>query len=218
MKTVWKALAITELPSLMEFLGYIFCFTTFFAGPCFEYRIYSDAVRGSQFIYYGKRVSVSLLRPALRKCAIGIFFMVLVAAFGSYSDLSAAFHQELSFGMRMIRVVVALFITRCKYYCAWKLAEGATILTGAGFEGFASDGTVIGFDGVDNIDIIGFETAQNFRGLARSWNKGTQMWLERYVYSRTNTLFLTYLCSAVWHGFYPGYYIFFLSRKSTSTD
>nr|CCA18673.1 lysophospholipid acyltransferase putative [Albugo laibachii Nc14] len=217
MKTVWKAMAITEFPSLVEYLGYVFCFTTFFAGPCFEYRIYLDAIRGSRFNFDGKRVAVSLLRPALCKCAIGVFFMVLVALFGSYSNVSAPFHQELSFNIRTIRVVVALFITRCKYYCAWKLAEGATILTGAGFEGFASDGAIEGFDGVNNIDIIGFETAQNIRVLVRSWNRGTQMWLERYVYSRTNTLFLTYLCSAVWHGFYPGYYIFFLSLPLVTT-
>jgi len=36
--------------------------------------------------------------------------------------------------------------------------------------------------------------------------------LNRYVYIRTNgSLVATYFISAFWHGFYPGYYMFFLS-------
>jgi hypothetical protein len=41
---------------------------------------------------------------------------------------------------------------------------------------------------------------------------GTANWLQRYVYFRTgNSLYGTYFVSAFWHGFYPGYYLFFLS-------
>ena len=86
------------------------------------------------------------------------------------------------------------------------------MLTGAGFEGFDADGNPKGWNGVSNMDILGFELAPNIRDLSRSWNKGTQVWLERYVYSRWgNSLLATYSCSAIWHGFYPGYYIFFLT-------
>eukprot|EP00611_Tribonema_gayanum_P014718 TRINITY_DN2619_c0_g1_i7.p1 TRINITY_DN2619_c0_g1~~TRINITY_DN2619_c0_g1_i7.p1 ORF type:complete len:153 (-),score=28.52 TRINITY_DN2619_c0_g1_i7:81-539(-) len=49
-------------------------------------------------------------------------------------------------------------------------------------------------------------------GNSRAWNKMTQSWLEKYVYTRTNnSLMATYFVSAFWHGFYPGYYLFFMS-------
>lgn len=44
-----------------------------------------------------------------------------------------------------------------------------------------------------------------------SWNKTTLVWLRRVVYDRMpayNTL-AVFSCSAVWHGFYPGYYMTF---------
>ena len=37
-------------------------------------------------------------------------------------------------------------------------------------------------------------------------------WLERYTYCRSgNSLLVTYFVSALWHGLYPGYFLFFLS-------
>lgn len=87
------------------------------------------------------------------------------------------------------------------------------MLCGFGFEGYSEQGTSRGWNGVSNMDIIGFEFAPSIREASRAWNKGTQNWLERYVYSRTgNSLMATYFVSAFWHGFYPGYYLFFMSR------
>lgn len=42
---------------------------------------------------------------------------------------------------------------------------------------------------------------------------GTNRWLRMVVYERVNkyATVLTYALSAVWHGFYPGYYITFAS-------
>jgi len=44
------------------------------------------------------------------------------------------------------------------------------------------------------------------------WNKTTQVWLRRTAYERNtkHKLLLTYILSALWHGFYPGYYLTFL--------
>ena len=83
---------------------------------------------------------------------------------------------------------------------------------GFGFEGYNKEGKPIGWKGVSNVDIIGFETAPNIQVLSRSWNKRTQGWLERYTYKRTgNSLVATYFISALWHGLYPGFFIFFMS-------
>ena len=84
--------------------------------------------------------------------------------------------------------------------------------------------SILGFDkkgmwrGVENIDIISYETSTNIQSLSRSWNKRTQSWLEQYVYNRTEqSLLTTYTVSALWHGLYPGYFMFFLSAALMSS-
>ncbi|KAF4318251.1 hypothetical protein BBO99_00004368 [Phytophthora kernoviae] len=209
-----EQLAIPQLPSLLEFLGFVYCFTTFLAGPAFEYREYSDAVHQSRFVdKNGVRRHVSPTRSAMSKLTLGLVLMVVLVSFGSYADLRAILSEESQpFLVKWGRLLVALFLTRSKYYVAWKLAEGATVLSGTGFEGFDEQNNPKGWDGVSNVDILGFEFGANVREISRAWNKGTQLWLERYVYARTgNSLLATYLVSALWHGFYPGYYLFFLT-------
>lgn len=107
---------------------------------------------------------------------------------------------------------LALFFIRFKYYFAWMNAEGANNIWYAGFEGFDAKGEPKGWQISNNIDVIRFETAPNLKTLTAAWNKKTANWLAKYVYIRTGgSLFATYGMSAFWHGFYPGYYIFFLS-------
>lgn len=53
--------------------------------------------------------------------------------------------------------------------------------------------------------------ALTLRDSIEHWNKGTNRWLRSIVYERAkyNKLMFTYSLSALWHGFYPGYYITF---------
>lgn len=212
MKQTRAKYAVKHIPSLLQYFGFVYGFTTFIAGPAFEYREYLDSVEGAKFFYKGNRRVPSCSLAALKKFCIGVFFMALLALYGSFANLRVIVRLEEPLSVKWGRILLALFLTRGKYYAAWKLAEGSTIISGAGFEGFDANGDSKGWDGVSNIDILGFEFGESVRDLSRSWNKGTQAWLERYVYSRTgNSLVATYMCSAVWHGFYPGYYIFFLT-------
>ncbi|KAG1704361.1 hypothetical protein DVH05_006369 [Phytophthora capsici] len=214
MKQSRKQLSIPEIPSLLEFLGFVYCFTTFLAGPAFEYKEYSDAIHQTRFVdKNGVRRKVSPAGAAFSKLLLGLSLMGLLVRFGSLADLKEILSDEdQSMLMKWGRLFVALFLTRAKYYVAWKLAEGATVLTGTGFEGFDAQNNPKGWDGVSNVDILGFELGANVREISRAWNKGTQNWLERYVYTRTgNSLLATYSVSALWHGFYPGYYLFFLT-------
>jgi lysophospholipid acyltransferase len=54
----------------------------------------------------------------------------------------------------------------------------------------------------------------------KSWNKNTASWLRRSIYVRivddqtrnlSRATYLTYLTSALWHGFLPGYYLCFIT-------
>ena len=77
---------------------------------------------------------------------------------------------------------------------------------------------VTGWRGVENIDIITYETGTNIQSLSRAWNKRTQNWLEQYVYQRTDrSLLCTYAVSALWHGLYPGFFLFFFAAALMSS-
>merc|ERR1712071_501525 len=107
---------------------------------------------------------------------------------------------------------ISLFFIRGKYYFAWKNAEGANNIWHAGFNGFDDKGESKGWTNCSNMDIITFETAPNIKTFSAAWNKRTAHWLAHYVYMRTGgSLAAVYSMSAFWHGFYPGYYMFFLS-------
>lgn len=61
--------------------------------------------------------------------------------------------------------------------------------------------------------LIDFQTSLNLRDSIESWNKGTNLWLRSIMYERAgrNKVLYTYALSALWHGFYPGYYLTFAS-------
>lgn len=58
-----------------------------------------------------------------------------------------------------------------------------------------------------------FQVSTSLRDSIEAWNIGTNKWLRMIVYERceSNGTILTYALSALWHGFYPGYYVTFAS-------
>jgi hypothetical protein len=220
--------ALPKLPNLIEYLGYTFCFSSVLTGPAYEFAIYRDACNGSLlYTADGKpRGKIpSNLWPTLRPLLVGLVnlacFVFLGALFplldpvdpqkNTPVTLTAEFLKR-SWPARFAYMWVGLVVVRQKYYFAWNNAEGSNNIWYAGFEGFDENGNAKGWDNCSNVDIWKFETAPNVQTLSKEWNKKTSLWLTRYVYIRTNgSLLAVYGLSAFWHGFYPGYYLFFLS-------
>lgn len=211
-----KKFAVEKVPSPLAFFGYIYCFTCILAGPAFEYRDYVNTIDNSAFIVPEPKSEgdakkkpvikrpITLL-PALLRLLMGVVCMVLYLKLSPTYKLSTLYDKEFiashTLLERIQHLMLSMFGERQKYYFAWKIAEGASILAGFGFEGYsaANPEKTPGFGGVENIDIIGFETATNIATATRVWNKRTQGWLERYTYHRTgrryaHSLMLCYLC------------------------
>jgi len=220
--------AVSSLPGIIEYLVYTFCFATVLAGPAYEYKFYADACDGS--LLYDKSGKPKgkipsqvwpTLRPLLGSLlCLGIF----VVGSGMYPLLDPSdpqnadpviINEEMLAKPMYARYAyswLALFFIRFKYYFAWMNAEGANNVWYAGFDGFDDKGDAKGWEVSNNIDVIKFETAPNLKTLTGAWNKKTANWLAKYVYMRTGgSLMATYGMSAFWHGFYPGYYLFFMS-------
>ena len=222
------SVAVEETPSILEYLGYTFNFSTILAGPAFEFKIYKDACDGtSLYDKNGKPLGKipSAVLPSLKPFVTSVICMGLfVVGNGKYPLLDPTDPQNATpvviteefmknaWAYRYAYTWVALFCIRFKYYFAWKNAEGACNIYYCGFEGFDDKGEPKGWEHSNNIDIIAFETAPNLKTLSAAWNKKTANWLGKYIYMRTGgSLMATYGMSAFWHGFYPGYYMFFLS-------
>ncbi len=118
-----------------------------------------------------------------------------------------------SFLFKVMYINIASSLYRWRFYSVWIISEGAYIASGVGFNGFNQGKPR--WDRVINVDFWGYETSQNIKGVTDKWNIGTSKWLKQCVYQRLTPLgssptfaavFGTYVVSALWHGFYPGYY------------
>ena len=220
--------ALKDAPSLLEFLGYTFCFSNLLAGPASEYSVYARACDGTLFFHANgksKGKMPSNVWPTLRPFLTSLLNLAAFVVFSGYfpildvedpqhntpAILTAEFLKNSIF-YRYGYMWLGLAALRQKYYFGWKNAEGAQNIWYAGFDGFDEKGEPLGWEVSSNMDILGFEFAPDVQMMTKNWNKKTSFWLTRYVYIRTGgNLAAVYGMSAFWHGFYPGYYIFFLS-------
>lgn len=213
--------AIFALPDPIEYLGYCFHPTTFFAGPAFGLRHYQDSVSGA--VFKGEKPSwANRIVAGFLNFLQGVVFMgayVWTAANLSPAMLdtpeSMAQTDALSVLKRIALLVVAqIGAVQCKYFFAWKVTEGSAVWAGFGWN--SDPKSLSNWNAVEQVRPMEFESATSVQAFSRHWNIHTQQWLEWYVFRRVTkagslNLLATYAISAFWHGFYPGYYLFFLS-------
>ncbi|KTW27173.1 lysophospholipid acyltransferase [Pneumocystis jirovecii RU7] len=219
-----KEYALKKLPSLLDFLGYVFFFPSFFVGPSFDLADYHrwlasgiSASKENNLNEYQKRLIWNDRRYSVKKLFSGLFYLYMFQ-WMSLRYSTTFVYEDQFFQMtciqRFLYLYLLAFTHRLKYYGIWKLAEGACVLSGLGDSIRDSDGNITQCF-FENISPYGFETAQSTKQLLDSWNKGANRWLKYYVYLRIvshnkkrNAVgsIVTFMTSALWHGFYPGYY------------
>jgi hypothetical protein len=215
--------AVDSVPGPVEYLGYVFLPTSFFAGPAFEYAFYLRGTNGEVFPAGKGEEWSARVRAALWKLLQGLVFLGLTAyamASGIGPDgLTApsvtAGASVMAFLLRVRADWFVLLFARFKYYFAWLVAEGSTNLAGFGYvperasvdpKTKASTVVPASWDGIRNIDVAGFELAGDLTAGTKAWNVGTSNWLNYYVNLRVpkeHALVAVYSLSAFWHGFYP---------------
>lgn len=115
---------------------------------------------------------------------------------------------------RILYVTISLFLIRQKYYFAWGLAEVNGVAVGAGYTGQCPRTGATLNHNIRNFDFIKVETGISLKHVIDAWNISTTRWLRETFYDRLPSAYrtiLVFIISAFWHGFYPGYYIMFLS-------
>jgi lysophospholipid acyltransferase len=220
-----KFSVIRKYPSAIEFLGYSLLFPGLLTGPTVPFYEYRTFINGTYF------AGVDVTKDALpgRKRRALYLFTVACCSLAIYVLFLAQFSPEHALGdeftylpwwRRSFFLHMSNFVTRSKYYFAWMIAEGSYVIIGLGFRLSAAQKPL--WDRFENINPIRIETVTDFRLLVSQWNVCTNLWLNAYVYRRLQNYFgkgssssraslCTYVISAIWHGFYPGYYLMFVS-------
>jgi lysophospholipid acyltransferase len=236
-----KERAIQKLPGLLDYAGYVLFFPSLFGGPMFDYVDYRRWIETTMFevpagVDPSKRAPTRKKRkiprsgtPAAWKAAAGVFWI------GTFLGLSGIYYPKLltgdeymtyGFAHRVFILHMLGFTSRTKYYGVWALTEGACILSGMGYNGVDPVTGKVSWDRLRNVSPWGVETAQNTRAYLGSWNINTNNWLRNYVYLRVTprgkkpgfrASMATFVTSAFWHGFYPGYYLTFVLASFIQT-
>ncbi|KAF9421187.1 lysophospholipid acyltransferase [Podila epigama] len=224
--------AITTFPTLINYLSYVFFFPAVLVGPSFEYMDYMRFVDLSQFRdpKTGKiHWPAGRVRAATRSFFFALIALACLALVGPKIDVLWTLEPEwkaLPWILRLGYVQLAALSARFKYYAVWKMAEGACVLAGFGYNGQDAKTGQHLWDASSNINVWAYETGESIKALADSWNMGTNKWLKHSVYFRVVApgakpgpleTFATFGVSALWHGFYPGYYLMFASSAFALT-
>lgn len=226
--------AIRKLPSLLDYAGFVLFFPSLFAGPTFDYVDYKRWIETTMFevpagVDASKRAPTRKKRkvprsgtPAAWKAAAGLLWIVLFLKFSGYyypEFFTGSRYMEYSFPRRVWQLHMLGVTSRLKYYGVWSLTEGACILSGLGYNGVDPVTGKVSWDRLLNVDPWGVESAQNTRAYLGEWNINTNNWLRNCVYLRVTpkgkkpgfrASLSTFVTSAFWHGFYPGYYLTFV--------
>lgn len=221
--------AIQKLPSALEFFSYTLHFQGLMAGPLIFYKDYIDFIEGyhilkqtaatNQAKYEIEKKIVhepSPVKAVVRKVIASLVCALIFVKFATIYPIKAmkddGFIGESGFMYSFWYMMMATTAVRFKYYFAWLMADAICNCSGFGFNGYERDGVTPRWDMVSNIDVWAFEFGTNFRNCINAWNTGTNRWLRMVVFERVPKRFgtvLTFSLSALWHGFYPGYYITF---------
>jgi len=147
-------------------------------------------------------------------CVMG--FVILGDLYFSPAQLISPEFSVIPFYQKLLLMHAVVASARFKFYFAWFIAEGSCVACGLGYNGVDEKGK-LQFNRCTNVVIHKVELAENIRDFSSYWNISTARWMRRYVYTRVESknhfvpLLATYFTSAFWHGFYPGYYLFFIT-------
>lgn len=236
-----KEHAIRTMPSLLDYTGYVFFFPAMMAGPAFDYADYSQYITTTMFTLppgtdpakapatRKKRKIPRSGMPAAMKGVYGTLWLIAFIKFSSWyypSFFLGDEYMKYGFVRRVWQLYMLGLTTRMKYYAVWSLSEGACILSGIGYNGIDPTTGKAKWDRLTNIMPWEIETAQNARAYLGFWNINTNHWLRNYMYLRVTpkgkkpgfrATLATFVTSAFWHGFYPGYYLAFVLASFVQT-
>ena len=211
--------AIEDLPSLCKIIGYTYNVPSCIASPFFEYKDYEDwmELKGNYqnipdtFIPGFKRFSTGILWL--------VFFAILSVMYKPIFLVDESFCSK-SLLQQSFQQFMTMNTIKYTYFMVFALNDGNLVSSGLAYDHQGKREGKSNFDRIKNINENIIDTNFYAKRIAVSWNMTISFWLKKYVYNRlvSNSdkrpgmfeFLMTFLISAFWHGFYPGYYLFFV--------
>jgi lysophospholipid acyltransferase len=207
--------------SILEYFSYIFFVSTSIMGPFFEFKDFID------FIYLRENYSKipSSIIPAIQRLATGFMwygFYSYLSGFGNPKNLIDA-KNEFTFYQKVFFFVCGLS-QEWKYLGGFCLAESGIIACGLSYNSEKQDVVIKAerWDKIKSISIRKLMSVNRVTTFFHYWNMSIHSFLKKYVYLRVISYnpkkpqklmaaLITFFCSAIWHGYYPAYFVTFLS-------
>ncbi|KAL6754098.1 MBOAT, membrane-bound O-acyltransferase family-domain-containing protein [Haematococcus lacustris] len=210
--------AVAKLPSPLSYASYMFSLGNLLAGPYLEFADYLQFVE-RQGVWSDSLPQAPPLGRAVLVYGESMLFMAsylaLLPSFNLNTFSTPAYLSSPIYLKGWVQLMAGI-VNQLKYAFAWKLSEAGLVLAGADFEGW-KDGKAV-WGRACNVHFFQLLASDSARLIPGFWNIRTGQFLRRYVYERLTPagrkpgfvqLLATQMVSAIWHGLYPGYMLFF---------
>ncbi|CAK1588333.1 unnamed protein product [Parnassius mnemosyne] len=216
-----KKTALTQPPSFIELIGFVYFPACFLVGPIFSFKRYMDFL--SDKFPLDKESGVyeqQAIQRLIQGVAYLITFQVGVTVFNVKYMLSDEF-WDTSIVYRHLYCGLWAHFALYKYISCWLLTEASCIRFGISHNGMEKtvNGDISKWDGCNNIKLLRFEGATKFQHYIDSFNCNTNHFAAEYIYKRLKFLgnrnlsqLFTLLFLALWHGIRSGYYVTFFNE------
>lgn len=213
--------AVEEMPSFFDFMAYLYFCGAAISGPFYEFKDFQQMMaREGDF----KDVPSTLV-PGLKRFAHAWGCVATGAILASQVDekfmLTPEFLNDFSIPQKLFYQYLVVKLVMQTYLVGWCLMECGPIAAGLSFNGYDKETGEAKHDRVRSCDIWKLETSFRIKDFLANWNISAHMWLKYYIFLRmlpnnkkgkgqAAAALTTFIVSSIWHGFYPGFFSFFL--------
>ncbi|GIL46653.1 hypothetical protein Vafri_3591 [Volvox africanus] len=215
---------LVSTPTPLEFLSYLFGLGNLLAGPFFEFSEYKEFIElKGPWSRNASRPMPNALGHGLLALLEGLWHMGVYLALTLNGWSMEHYHSVWYYSQPLVIKCAAICIIglvyQLRYYFSWKITEASYVFAGLDFVGYDPATNEPKWGRCRNCNFLGVWLADSARNVPLNWNICTGNFLRRYVYERVTprnrkpgfqSLLFTQLVSAVWHGLYAGYVMFFV--------
>nr|CAH8826395.1 unnamed protein product [Trichobilharzia regenti] len=219
--------AVERRPRLLQLGGYLFSFHNVMIGPFNFFADYLRFIQGQESerlmdesdkkLFEENKEEIRLAKAEKWKQVklLLLHTILTIWALSSFKPeyfLSDDFAKK-NYLQKYIYLSIACFGFRQRFYFAWTVSCLSNLIAGFGFSGFDSKGQPE-YRFATNIYFLPIELGTSTKTILDSWNTATTRWLRECIYDRVPkryAVWVVFVVSAMWHGFYPGYYLAFVS-------
>ena len=225
-----KEYRVYTRPSLLEVLSFVYFYPTSVVGPSIEFKDFINFMQETD-CYSRLRENIFYI---LGQGALYFFGSFICMGFYAISAVKLPVSKviEEDFGNHSLLYVLAYIYfcipgVRARYYSGWLLSYSTVIFSGLAYtekKDAKKDGEIIkSVEKGSYGSIVTCEWTINPKQSMVDWNYTIHLWLKYNVLTRTINInrkpfkdnwalasFLTFISSAIWHGFYLTYYLTFM--------